>query len=62
MHHRRHRRARHFPRPAPNRLELLERLEGYHRDLEQELADLDDLVRHLRDEPADIPAEQTKEL
>jgi hypothetical protein len=38
----------HFNRPFPNRLELLARLESYQRDLEQELADLDDLIRHLR--------------
>jgi hypothetical protein len=31
---------------------LLERLEAYQRDLEQELADMDDLIRHLRDKPA----------
>ena len=56
MHHGRHRHGRlHFRRPFPNRLELLERLESYHRDLEQELADLDDLLRHLRDE-GDQPA------
>jgi hypothetical protein len=41
---------RHFRRPFPNRRELLERLETYHRDLEQELVDVDDLIRHLRDE------------
>ena len=39
-----------FRRPFPNRQELLERLESYQRDLEQELADVDDLIRHLRDE------------
>jgi hypothetical protein len=49
--HRRHSRLR-FRRPFPNRTELLERLEAYQRDLEQELADLDDLIRHLRDKPA----------
>ena len=48
--HRRHGRLR-FRRPFPNRTELLERLEAYQRDLEQELADLDDLIRHLRDKP-----------
>jgi hypothetical protein len=48
--HRRHDRLR-FRRPFPNRTELLERLEAYQRDLEQELADLDDLIRHLRDKP-----------
>jgi hypothetical protein len=51
--HRRHGRL-HFHRPFPNRQELLARLESYHRDLEQELADVDDLILHLRgsaDEP-----------
>ncbi len=53
MHHRQYGRGRlHFRRPFPNRQELLERLESYQRDLEQELADIDDLIRHLRDEPA----------
>jgi hypothetical protein len=56
MHHGRHRHGRiQFRRPFPNRRELLERLESYQRDLEQELADLDDLIRHLRDE-GDQPA------
>jgi hypothetical protein len=56
-HHHRHGRLR-FRRPFPNRHELLERLESYQRDLEQELADIDDLIRHLRDEaePAAAPA------
>jgi hypothetical protein len=50
----RHGRGRlHFRRPFPNRRELLERLEAYQRDLEQEVADLDDLIRHLREEPAE---------
>jgi len=56
-HHRRHGRL-HFRRPFPNRVELLERLEGYQRDLEQELADVEDLIRHLRDE-SDAPAAST---
>jgi hypothetical protein len=44
-----HRHGRlHFRRPFPNRLELLERLEGYQRDLEQEVADVADLIKHLR--------------
>ena len=47
--HRRH--GLRFRRPFPKRAELLERLEAYQRDLEQELADLDDLIRHLRDKP-----------
>jgi hypothetical protein len=38
----------HFRRPFPNRQELLERLESYQRDLEQELVDIEDLIRHLR--------------
>ena len=56
MHHGRHRHGRlHFHRPFPNRLELLARLKSYQRDLEQELADIDDVIRHLRDE-GDQPA------
>jgi hypothetical protein len=52
MHHHGHRGygRLHFRRPFPNRQELLERLVSYQRDLEQELADIEDLVRHLRDE------------
>ena len=46
--HHRHGRIR-FNRPFPNRQELLERLESYQRDLEQELADIVDLIAHLRD-------------
>jgi hypothetical protein len=52
MHHHRHGHGRgrlHFRRPFPNRQELLERLESYQRDLEQELADIADLIAHLRD-------------
>lgn len=59
MHHAHHRRGRlHFRRPFPNRQELLARLEGYQRDLEQELADLDDLIRHLRDTPVEPSTQQ----
>jgi hypothetical protein len=52
-HHERHfgppfGRRRAFMRPFPNREELIERLESYQRDLEQELANLDDVLRHLR--------------
>ena len=43
-------RRRGFMRPFPNREELIERLESYQRDLEQELANLDDVLRHLRDD------------
>jgi len=35
----------------PNRQELLERLESYQRDLEQQLADVADVIAHLRDRP-----------
>ena len=60
--HRRHGRGLQFRRPVPNRAELLERLEGYQRDLEQELADLDDLIRHLRGTPADSTSEQPAQV
>jgi hypothetical protein len=33
-----------------DREQMLERLEGYQRDLEQELADVSDLVRRLKEE------------
>ena len=52
MHHRHHGPGRgriHFRGPFPNRLDLLERLESYQRDLEQELADIADVITHLRD-------------
>ena len=45
-------RRRHLMRPFPSREELIERLESYQRDLEQELANLDDVLRHLRASPA----------
>ena len=45
----RHRGRLHFRGPFPNRQELLERLEAYQRDLEQEIADVADIVKHLRD-------------
>jgi len=35
----------------PSRYELLERLESYQRDLEQQLADVADVIAHLRDKP-----------
>lgn len=40
-----------FRGPFPNRQELLDRLETYQRDLEQELADVADVIEHLRDRP-----------
>jgi hypothetical protein len=56
-----HRRGRlHFRRPFPNRQELLERLEAYQRDLEQEIADVDDLIRHLRDDSTETPEPATQ--
>jgi hypothetical protein len=66
MHHGNHRydhhghgRGRiHFRGPFPNRLDLLERLENYRRDLEQELADVSDVIEHLRDRDAQ-PQEQS---
>ena len=65
MHHRHERhfggphpgRRRGLMRPFPNREELIERLESYQRDLEQELANLDDVLRHLRGAPQAAPQE-----
>jgi hypothetical protein len=52
-------RARLFFRgPFPNRQELLERLESYQRDLEQELADVADVIDHLRDRGEPKPQAQ----
>jgi len=54
-HHHRHPYGRgrlHFRGPFPNRQDLLERLENYRRDLEQELADVSDVIEHLRDRDA----------
>ena len=51
MHGHRHRR-RGFGRGHrrfPNREEWLQRLEEYQRDLEQEIADLADVIKHLKD-------------
>jgi len=64
MHHRHnHERGQgriHFRGPFPNRQDLLERLENYRRDLEQELADVSDVIEHLRDkEAATAQQEQT---
>ena len=56
MHHRRHRRG--FGRPHGlgrrwyERERVLERLEEYQRDLEQELADVVELIKRLRAEEA----------
>jgi hypothetical protein len=45
--HRRYRRG--LGRRWYDRENVLERLESYQRDLEQELADVSDLIAHLRD-------------
>lgn len=60
MHHRHHhgrgRRPRMFFRGGfPSRPELIERLEGFQRDLEQQLADVADVLAHLRDSADDAP-------
>ena len=49
--HRSH--GRHGFRRFGNREEWLERLERYQRDLEQELADVADLIRRLHDSAAE---------
>jgi hypothetical protein len=48
--HRRHRGHRGFRRGRYDREQMLERLENYQRDLEQELADVSDLLKRLKDE------------
>ena len=48
MHHRRHFRGRGLGRRWYERENVLERLESYQRDLEQELADVSDLITRLR--------------
>jgi hypothetical protein len=59
MHHGHHRHNRlFFRRPFPNRQELLSRLESYQRDLEQELADIADVIAHLRDAPQEPQPQQ----
>jgi hypothetical protein len=42
----------------PSRAELIERLEGFQRDLEQQLADVADVLAHLRDHADDAPQQQ----
>ena len=61
MHHRHHGHGRgriHFRGPFPNRQELLARLESYQRDLEQELADIADVITHLRGRDQSPESEQ----
>ncbi len=43
-------------RRAPNRDELLRALEERQKDLEQEIADIHDLLRRLRDEGVTTPS------
>jgi hypothetical protein len=64
MHHQRHhgwggRGARMFFRGSfPSRPELIERLESFQRDLEQQLADVADVLTHLRDKDDAQPQQQ----
>jgi hypothetical protein len=57
--HRHHRRGGRRYGPAfhgrrfPNREEWLRALEEHQRDLEQEIADVADLIRRLKDQPAE---------
>ena len=59
MHHgRRFHRSRRLGQRWYERENVLERLESYQRDLEQELADVSDLIRRLREgEQPSAPAE-----
>jgi hypothetical protein len=50
------RHSRRWSRRFPNRDELLETLEERQKDLEQEVADIADLIRRLRDESRDPTA------
>ena len=64
MHHRRHHgwgaaAPRMFFRGGfPSRPELIERLEYFQRDLEQQLADVADVLTHLRDKDDAQPQQQ----
>jgi hypothetical protein len=63
MQHRHHRGWGRGPRMFfrggfPSRAELIERLEGFQRDLEQQLADVADVLAHLRDSADDTPPQQ----
>ena len=42
----------------PSRPELIERLEGFQRDLEQQLADVADVLAHLRERDEGQPQQQ----
>ena len=61
MHHRHH--HGHGPRGLfrggfPSRHDLIERLENHQRDLEQQLADVADVIAHLRDRDEGQPQQQ----
>lgn len=56
-HRHRHRGFGRGHRRFPNREEWLRRLEEYQRDLEQEIADVADVIKHLRS--AETPAGTT---
>ncbi len=62
MHHRHHGRGlgprMFFRGPFPSRPELIERLESFQRDLEQQLADVADVLAHLRDRGDDAQPQQ----
>jgi hypothetical protein len=56
MHGRHHRRGPRLGARFYERERVLERLEEYQRDLEQELADVSDLIRRLKDAKPESPA------
>jgi len=67
-HHRHHRGAFRFGFPGRgfgrfDRESMLERLQAYQRDLDQELADVNDLLKRLESEPSTPPqAEPTAQI
>ena len=62
MHHRHYGRGRgprmFFRGGFPSRAELIDRLESFQRDLEQQLADVADVLAHLRDNDDAQPQQQ----
>ena len=63
MHHRHHHGRGFSPRMFfrggfPSRHELIERLENHQRDLEQQLADIADVLAHLRDRGEEAQPQQ----
>ena len=64
MHHRHHHGRGFSPRMFfrggfPSRHELIERLENHQRDLEQQLADIADVLAHLRDRGEEAQPQQS---